>query len=54
MRMNVSHELDVMEMKLLRSMYGVIRMDRWRNVRVRLRNSVKGKVSDRVYRKVFN
>ena len=47
------NKLDVAEMKCLRSMYGVTRLDRMRNEVVRERVGVPEKLSNRVDRKVF-
>ena len=54
MRMDERHEPYVFEMQWLRSMYGVVKMDRWWNVGVRRRVSVIGKMIGRLDRKAFN
>ena len=50
MGMDESHELDFMEIKYLRSICAVTRMDRWKNEQVRCRVDVREKMSDSVDR----
>ncbi len=47
------NKLDVMEMRCLRSMLGVSRMDRLTNVEVRQRTGVVRKLSDRIDQSVL-
>ena len=42
-----------MEMKCLRALYGVTRINTWRNDEVKRRVGVREKVSDKVKRKVL-
>ena len=53
MKVRERDKLDVVEIKCLRSMRGVSRMDRGRNEDVRERGGVPEKVSRKVYRKVL-
>ena len=52
LRVEERRKLDVMEMRCLRSMCGMTRMDRLRNEVVRERVGVEEKLSERVDRKV--
>ena len=53
LRVEERRKLDVMEMRCLRSMCGMTRMDRLRNEVVRERLGVEEKLSERVDRKVL-
>ena len=53
LRVEERRKLDVMEMRCLRSMCGVTRLDRLRNEVVRKRVGVDEKLSERVDRKVL-
>ncbi len=53
-RMRGREKLDVIEMRCLRSMVGVMRMDRVRNEDVRQRTEVVRKLSERVDQRVLS
>ena len=51
MRIDERQKLDVMEMKCLRCVREVTRMDRWRTEEVRRKGGVTKNMSERVFRK---
>ncbi len=54
MRESERNRLDVIEMRCLRSMVGITRMDRVRNEEVRKRTGMVRKMSERVDQRVLN